>query len=75
MLDLRNTADVWDVVRATALVAAIFVGMFVITRFYPFNNLLSLLIMSSTVLIGALWIRIAPPRKRPDDRGLGENPE
>ncbi len=75
MLDLRNTEDLWDMVRVTASFGAIFVGMFVITRFYPFNNLLSLLIMSSTVLVGALWIRIAPPGKRADDRGRGQDRE
>jgi hypothetical protein len=58
MLDLRKGDDVRDAFRAFVYAGSVIVGIVAITHIYPFNNALSLLVLSSSVLIGAIWIRV-----------------
>jgi hypothetical protein len=68
MLDLRRGPDVRDALRALTYVIGVIAAIAGITHFYPFNNLVSLLVLSSGVLIGAIWIRLAPSGGIGNDR-------
>ncbi len=70
MLDLRRGHDVRDAFRALMYVIGVIAAIVAITHFYPFNNLVSLLVLSSAVLVGAIWLRLVPVGGLGNDRHL-----